>query len=89
MRIRLSVLIFFTLLKLLNKFFLYVNNLFFLCFIVKSQSNMQNFNRTIISLIVCGFTLSAFRRDFSLVEYGMLAGNTMTGSKGFFTAVCW
>ncbi len=50
---------------------------------------MQNFNRTIISLIVCGFTLSAFRRDFSLVEYGMLAGNTMTGSKGFFTAVCW
>lgn len=34
---------------------------------------MQNFYRTIMSLIVCSLTLSAFRRDFSLVGYRMLA----------------
>lgn len=35
---------------------------------------MQNFYRTIMSLIVCGLTLSAFRGDFSLVGYRMFAG---------------
>lgn len=35
---------------------------------------MQNFYRTIMSLIVCSLTLSAFRRDFSLAGYRILAG---------------
>lgn len=34
---------------------------------------MQNFYITIMSLIVCGLTLSVFRGDFSLAGYRILA----------------
>ncbi len=72
-------------LNLINKFFFYVNNSFFLCkkntirnviniCIIQLKSDMQNFYRTIMLLIVCSLTLGAFRGDFSLAGYRMFAG---------------